>query len=235
MKIRITETQLKTLFLVEEQNEMCYKDHEFLLGAINIIKNDDYELLKSEESNYGCKITFRKKIGEYNTTIEIFWDGFIEVINDHPKKDRVVYTSGDVRLKSKDELSINNFAKISKDGKGGSPLKLVNSWTNLNNFLNEMGTKKSPTSNENNIKEDVKELEDLLLWNVDDNDFIKIDKILRKYLSNKKSFCALGYEYYLQTGDELYEEIGDVGIGDQRLVRELVSDISEKEKSWGVC
>jgi hypothetical protein len=230
MKIKITENQLKNLFLIKEQNEECYLKSDFLKGCKEIIEKDGYRFVSSEMDGNICLITFNKKIGNYNIIIYLYDDNYMQLNVTQDKDNSVTtFTTDDVEL-SGTSIKISNFRLV--EGEKNILYRKITSWNILNDFLIDSSTKKegSNTNNTLDFEGDIEKLEDLLSYNVDDEDFKQITTIVRKYMNNKEDFCKLRQEYYYEYGDKLYEEITDVSISTQSLVRKFHEELGKMGK-----
>jgi hypothetical protein len=226
MKIKITENQLKNLFLIKEQNGECYLNSDFLKGCKEIVEKDGYKYESSKINGGICYITFNKKIGDFNITIFLYDDNFMEI---HVKTQNkfTKFTTTDVKL-SGASIKISNFHEVK--GEKSKLLSKVTSWDLFNKFITDVTNNSNRVNNILDFEGDIKKIEDLLSYNVDDEDFNEITTIVRKYMNNKEDFCKLRKEYELEYGDNLYVEIIDVSISTQSLVRRFHVELDKMGK-----
>lgn len=221
MKIKITENQLKNLFLIKEQNEECYLKSDFLKGCKEIISTGDFKFTfkKSKSNEYGCFINFHKKLNNYEMFLSIFEDGYMLLKLKPDQSEEEIYATNNVQLNN-NKITISKFYHKS-DQQGKSKIMKIYSWDDLKKWLKSIVEMDNEEKQTLPFADDISKLKDLLSWNVDDDDFKKITTIVRKYMNNKEDFCKLRQEYYDKYGDWLYEEITGVSISTQSLVKEF--------------
>lgn len=233
MRIKITESQLSNLLLIKENDDNCHETNDFLVGCYSIITTGNFAFTARDSKNEDglCYLKFDKEINKYKMTLWLYEDNFMELHIKTPEDKTFKYTTDDVNL-SGSEIKISNFRDITD--KPSKKMSKIDSWGKLIEWLKSViksVEKENPTITNTELLQDIKKLEDLLSYNVDDDDFKKIITIVRKYMKNKEDFCRLRREYKIEYGDNLYEEIISVSIGTQSLVRRFHQELSD----MGAC
>lgn len=228
MRIKITESQLSNLLLIKENDDNCHETNDFLVGCYDIITKGDFSFkyIESNKGNNGCYIEFNKVINDYKMTLWLYEDKFMELHIKTPKNKIYIYTAEHVNLIG-GEIKISNFYDMT-DSKKNIKTEIY-TWDDLITSLRRLidSKKEKTTISESELLEDIKKLEDLLSYNVDDDDFKKITTIVRKYMKNKEDFCKLRSKYFTKTRDYIYEEIVSVGISTQSLVTEFHKELDK--------